>query len=90
MIMLWQSLCCLKMIKMGDKIKEIFARVFNIKLSEISDSMSKENTPEWDSLNNLMLLTEVEKEYNIKFTASEITKIKCLKDIESILESRGA
>lgn len=72
--------------KINQKIKEICARVFNIKISEVSGNMSKENTPEWDSLNNLMLLTEIEKEFKIKFTASDITKIKSLKDIETIIE----
>ena len=58
-------------------------------MSEINDNMSKENSPEWDSLNNLMLLTEIEKDYKTKFTASEITKIKSLRDIETILKAKG-
>lgn len=78
-----------KVRKINQKIKEICTKVFNLKLSDISENMSKENTPEWDSLNNLMLLTEIEKEYKIKFTASDIIKIKSLKDIETILKTRG-
>ncbi len=51
--------------------------------------MSKSITPEWDSLNHLMLLTEVEKQFNIKFTASDTVKIKSVKDIEAILKGKG-
>lgn len=77
------------MIKINQKIKEICARIFNVRVSDIADNMSRESTPEWDSLNNLMLLTEIENECKIKFTASEIAKIKSLKDIETILKARG-
>ncbi len=74
--------------KTSEKIRSICAGIFNLKHSDISGDMSKENTPEWDSLNNLMLLTEIEKEYKIKFSAKEINKIKSLKDIETILKEK--
>lgn len=74
--------------KTSEKIRKICADVFNLKYSEMSGNMSKENTPEWDSLNNLMLLTEIEKEYKIKFSAKEINKIKSLEDIETILKEK--
>ena len=77
------------MSKINQKIKVICAKVFNLKPSDISDDMSKDSAPEWDSLNNLLLLTEIEKEYRIKFTASDITKIKSIKDIETILKDKG-
>ena len=77
------------MSKINQKIREICAKVLNLKVSDISESMSKANTPEWDSLNNLLLLTEIEKYYKTKFTASEITKIKSLRDIETILKAKG-
>lgn len=77
------------MSKINQKIKEICAKVFNLKISDIPDNMHKEKTPEWDSLNNLMLLTEIEKEYSTKFTASEITRIKSTKDIETILKEKN-
>ena len=63
--------------------------MFNLKSNEISDDMSKENTPEWDSLNNLTLLTDIEKELKVKFSARDITNIKSLKDIEIILKAKG-
>ena len=77
------------MVRIYDAIKKIGARVFNLNESEISENIARDNTPEWDSLNHLILLTEIEKELGIKFKASEITKIKSLKDIENILEVRG-
>lgn len=76
------------MSKINEKLGEICAKIFRLKHSEISEDMSKETTPEWDSLNNLMLLTEIEKQYNIKFTASEITKINSIRDIENILKGK--
>ncbi len=36
-----------------------------------------------------MLLTEIEKEFKIKFTASETIKIKSVEDIEAVLKGKG-
>ena len=63
--------------------------MLNLGHSEINESISRDNTPEWDSLNHLMLLTEVEKEFKFKFKASEITKIKSIRNIENILKEKG-
>lgn len=63
--------------------------MFHVKEREIPENISKDNTPEWDSLNHLLLLTEVEKQFKFKFTASETVKIKSLKDIETVLKEKG-
>ena len=73
----------------NEKLRNICAKIFNITKDEVSPDISKSSTPEWDSLNHLMLLTEIEKELKIKFTASETVKIKSISDIEAILKGKG-
>ena len=75
--------------KINQKLREICSKVFNIKESDVSGNISKDSMPEWDSLNHLMLLTDIEKQLKIKFTASETIKIKSIKDIETILKEKG-
>ena len=74
---------------MEDKLRKIFANVLKISESEVSDSTSRENTVEWDSLNHLMLLTEIEKDYKIKFTASDTLKMGSFKKISDFLKQKG-
>ena len=75
--------------KINDKLRAICSKVFNIKESEVAENISKDNTPEWDSLNHLLLLTEIEKQFKFKFTASETVKIKSIKDIETVLKQKS-
>ncbi|HCY18456.1 MAG TPA: acyl carrier protein [Deltaproteobacteria bacterium] len=78
------------MIHIDEKIAHIFSEILGLNFSEIKKDISRDTTPEWDSLNHLMLLTEIEKEFKMKFKAAEITKIKTLQDIETILKYRGS
>ncbi len=61
---------------MGLDIKKIDE---NRKLSEIS---------EWDSFNNLMLISRFQDELHIEFTAVEIEDAQTVKDIFSLLEKK--
>lgn len=78
------------MIRIDEKIARIFSETLGLNFSEVGEGISRDTTPEWDSLNHLMLLTEIEKEFKIKFKAAEITKIKTIRDIETILKQRDS
>lgn len=59
-----------------EEVNSIFCRVLNntnIVLTEISTA---QDVDEWDSLNNIRLITEVEQHFNVKFKLREILKLK--------------
>ncbi len=75
---------------MTDK-KRLFsamAKALRVKETEISERTSRTNLPEWDSMNHLVLMTQVEKTFNIKFSADEISKAKSARDIMALLERK--
>mgnify|MGYP001562639519 CR=1 FL=1 len=72
-----------------DKLKEILAAVLKVKPEEINDKSSPENIPGWDSFNGLMLVTELEKAFNVKFSIDEIIAVKDVKDIKESLRRHG-
>jgi len=72
-----------------NKLKIILSKVLNISIDKINDFSSSDNIETWDSFNNLMLISELEKEFNIKFTIEEVTNIKSVKDIKKILIKYG-
>ena len=71
------------------KLKKLFAKVLSIEESKINEKLSKENTSEWDSFNNLLLISEIEKQFNINFTITEAEEIKTFEDISKLLINKG-
>ena len=65
---------------------EIVSRVMNIPTAEISESSGPDSIPEWDSFNMFVLLDEIEKEFNVKFSLEETLEIKTIGDFRKKLE----
>ena len=72
-----------------DKLKQVLSRVLKVKVDEINDKSSPENISGWDSFNGLMLVTELEKEFQVKFTIDEIIAVNDVKDIKASLRKHG-
>ena len=64
---------------MKERIKEIMKNVFC--LDAISDGISQQNCEQWDSMNHLNLIVELEEEFDVSFEPEEIA---CMKDIDTI------
>ena len=65
---------------MVKKLFEIVSRVMNIPATEISETSVADSIPEWDSFNMYILLEEIEKEFNVKFSLEETLEIKTVGD----------
>ena len=60
-----------------------------IKSSELTDESGVEDVENWDSYNGLLLVDEIESEFNIKFTIEEIFDINSIADIKKYLTNHG-
>ena len=74
---------------MSDKVHSIVAKVFSIPISDISDESGPETIESWDSFNGLILVDELEKNFDIKFSISEITDVKTVADIKRHLKNHN-
>ena len=74
---------------MSKKLYEIISKVFSVQISEINDESSPETIESWDSFNGLILVDELESNFNIKFSVSEIIDVKNVKDIKRHLNNHG-
>ena len=74
---------------MSEKLYNIISKVFSVPISEINDESSPETIESWDSFNGLILVDELESNFNIKFSVSEIIDVKNVKDIKSHLNNHG-
>ena len=74
---------------MSEKLYNIISKVFSVPISEINDESSPETIESWDSFNGLILVDELESNFNIKFSVSEIIDVKNVKDIKRHLNNHG-
>lgn len=70
-----------------DALPRIVSEVLGIPIDAVSEDLSSDETPEWDSLNHLRLVTALEEELSIQLTMDEVVAAKTtygnLRDIVS-------
>jgi acyl carrier protein len=71
------------------KLEEIIAQHFKLSPEDMRGDLSAEQIPEWDSMNYLLFVADVEKEYGISFTMDEVLGMKSLGDIRTALRGKG-
>ena len=71
------------------RLKATLSKVLGIEEDAITDETSPINAESWDSFNGLMLVSELEKEFNVRFTMEEITAVKNVGDIKESLRRHG-
>ncbi len=72
-----------------DKFDIIVSRVFKIKPEDISDSLTGKDIPDWDSMNYLLFIAELEKQFDLSFTMDEVLGANSLGDVRNLLKKRG-
>lgn len=71
------------------RLRGLLARVLEIDENSITDNTSPENVESWDSFNGLMIVNELEAEFNVKFTMEEVVAVKRVADIKYYLKKHG-
>ncbi len=71
------------------KLTEIFRDVFDNDDIEISDTTTADDIEEWDSLEHITLIAAVEKAFKMRFTMKEVSSMKNVGEMMSILEERA-
>lgn len=68
---------------------EIVTEVFKMPDAEARDELTPHDIPEWDSMNYLFFIAELEKRFEMSFTMDEVVNAKCLGDIRKAVHERG-
>jgi acyl carrier protein len=71
-----------------EQLQEIFRNAFSSDVS-INSETSKENLPEWDSINHLNLIVELEDQLNFQFTPEEIESIKSVHILLDLIQKKA-
>ena len=73
---------------MEKKIKKVMAKVFEIEISKISLKTTPRTIANWDSLRHLMLIVDLEKEFQLNFTDDELVRLSDFKSICQIVTKK--
>jgi len=63
------------------EVQEIFRNVFDNAGLELGDETSAGDISKWDSLNHVILISEVEKKYSINFDLTDLLNTRTVSDI---------
>lgn len=73
---------------MNEKLELIFREVLNEPELELSDTLNEKDVASWNSFNNVLLINNIEKAFSVKFSLTEILKLKNVGDIKNLLASK--
>jgi acyl carrier protein len=74
---------------MEEKIKAVLAEILEIEPKKIGDDCGPDSCQNWDSLQNLRIITALEKEFAVKFTWPEISSMTDFARIREVIARRG-
>lgn len=69
---------------------EIVVEIFSVPEKDINDELSSKDIPDWDSMNYLLFIAELEKQFDMSFTMDEVMNARTLGDIRNIVNKKHA
>lgn len=70
---------------MEDKIIELIARVLNVPKDDVTLETEIGELDEWDSLRNVQIIAQLEKEFEVKITPDMIVDLEDVSDIVGLV-----
>lgn len=64
---------------------EIVSKILLVDESKVNDSLKRTDIESWDSMTHLILISELEQNYNITFNDDDVASITCVGDIKKTL-----
>ena len=71
-----------------EKVQEIFRDIFDDDNLVINDDTSASDIDNWDSLNQINVISAIEIEFNIKFMLADLNKLDNVSAIIQLIESK--
>jgi acyl carrier protein len=73
-----------------DRLTTIFRKVFNDDTIVLDNKLTANDIGTWDSLTHMLMITDVENTFSIKFSLREINKLKDAGTLINLIESKLA
>lgn len=75
--------------KITERLTEVFRDIFDDETLEIGETTTADDIEDWDSLEHISLISAVEKAFKMRFTMKEVSGMKNVGEMISILCERA-
>ncbi len=76
------------MTEFEEKLLDILSKVFLLNKDKITDDLRRKDFEPWDSMNHLIIVTEIENEFEIFFEDEEVVDMWTVGDIKKVLGTK--
>ncbi len=77
------------MTQIDQRLQQIFREAFDNDRLSLSDSLSLDTMPEWDSIAHVELIVGCEEEFGVKFTIEETVESTSVAKLKAVLAAKG-
>ena len=70
-------------------LRSIIAAALGIDVGSLNEESGLDDAPNWDSLRHVVLLTEVERMYDVEFELDQMSKATTVHSIRELLVAKG-
>jgi acyl carrier protein len=74
---------------LADQLLQVFSAGLGLPVESLSDGTSPENTPEWDSLAAMELVTLLEDTFGVRLKTGDIMKMRSIGIARTVLGDKG-
>jgi acyl carrier protein len=75
-------------VELYQKLTQTFRDVFDDEELILTPQLSADDVEDWDSLKHVRLVLSVEREFNVRFSSAEVTRLKNVGDLASLISSK--
>lgn len=69
-------------------LRTLFMDIFDLEEGDFSDELSYEDTPEWDSLGHMQMVSALTKEFDVDFDIEEVMAMETVGRIKEIIAAK--
>jgi acyl carrier protein len=74
--------------EVANKLTNIFRKIFNNDTLILTNELTANDVEQWDSLSHMLLITEIENAFSIKFKLKDLNKMRNVGDMIDLLLSK--
>ena len=75
--------------KIREKLKKLIEEIMMLDIDKVDNDRDLATIDEWDSFNNLMLISRVEDEFGIKFSIKDIEDVNTINKIIEVTKKKA-
>ena len=72
----------------SERLKNVILRTLELDRFDLDDTTLASSVPGWDSLSHVKVISAVENEYRVRLTTLEILKLKCVGDLQALIDKK--